>query len=307
MKAQPTIRRTILAMALAAFGASGMAIAAPEQEPNDSLGTPGSQTLEIGPGGVATITGSISGPSDVDFYSFEAKARDANGKQTKISIDIDGTTFPQNLVVYVFGPDRQRYQVEDNADYDPINDPGSQRIDPRFPANKTLDPRFDLLIDRDGVWTVAVVEAGVTLDMTGRASGQGSPVPTYTLIVAGLTASMVEMRMDIKPGNELSVLNPKSMGAIPVALLSNADFDPFEVDVASLRFGHTGSEPSFLRCAKDGRDLNGDGKPDRLCHFDNGKAGFLKTDTTANIKGMARGKPFQGKGDLKVIPQKFDE
>ncbi|HVJ25146.1 MAG TPA: hypothetical protein VM756_14565, partial [Burkholderiales bacterium] len=60
MKTQPTIRRTILAMALAAFGASGMAIAAPEQEPNNSLGSP--QTLEIGEGGVATITGSIAGP-----------------------------------------------------------------------------------------------------------------------------------------------------------------------------------------------------------------------------------------------------
>jgi hypothetical protein len=305
MKTQLTIRRTILAMALAAFGASGMAIAAPEQEPNNSLGSP--QTLEIGEGGVATITGSIAGPSDVDFYSFEAKARDANGKQNKISIDIDGTTFPQNLVVYVFGPDGQQYQIGTDADYDPINDPGSVRIDPKFPRNITLDPRLDVLIDKDGVWTVAVVEAGVTLNMTGGASGQGLPVPTYTLIVAGLTAPMVEMSMDIKPGNELSVLNPKSMGAIPVALLSNADFDPFEVDVASLRFGHTGNEPSFLRCAKDGRDLNADGKPDRLCHFDNGKAGFLQTDTTANIKGMARGKPFQGKGNLKVVPQKFDE
>ena len=305
MKAQPTIRRTILAMALAAFGASGMAIAAPEQEPNNSLASP--QTLEIGAGGVATITGSIAGPSDVDFYSFEAKALDANGKQNKISIDIDGTKFPENIVVYVFDPDGQQYAVGDNAPYDPISDPGSERVDPRFPVNITLDPRLDVLVSKDGKWTVAVVPSGVMLNMTGGASGQGQPVAAYTLIVAGLTAPMLEVVIDIKPGNELSVLNPKSMGAIPVALLSNADFDPFEVDVASLRFGHTGNEPSFLRCAKDGRDLNADGKPDRLCHFDNGKTGFLNTDTMANIKGMARGKPFQGKGNLKVVPQKFNE
>ena len=304
MKTQPTIRRTILAMALAAFGASGMAIAAPEQEPNNSFGSP--QALEIGAGGVATITGSIAGPSDVDFYSFEAKALDANGKQTKISIDIDGTTFPENLVVYVIDPLGRRL-VSDNSPYDPISDPGSMRVPPQFPQNITLDPRLDVLITVDGKWTLAVAPNGLMVSNTGGVSGQGSPVAAYTLIVAGLTPSIVEISMDIKPGNELSVLNPKSMGAIPVALLSNPDFNPFDVDVASLTFGHTGTEPSIMRCAKDGRDLNADGKPDRLCHFDNGKAGFLKTDTVAKVKGMAGGKPFQGTGDLKVVPQKFED
>jgi hypothetical protein len=303
MKTELAIRRTILAMALAALGASGTALAGSYNAP---------EALQIGPGGAATVTGSISSPSDVDFYSFEAKVREDPSdptKQTKVSIDIDGTTFPENVIVFVLDPTHMRRYTADNAPYDPVNDPQSMRLPLPLPA-MTLDPRLDFLIDKDGTWTIAVASNGVMVSNGGTVTvgPAAHAIAKYSLNVSGLTPTMQEIAIDVRPGNnELSVLNPKAKGVIPVALLSEAGFDPFEVDLASLRFGRTGEESSLQRCAKDGVDLNDDGKPDRVCHFDNEKTGFTKTCTTAKVKGTKRGKPFQGTADLKVVPQKHDD
>jgi hypothetical protein len=129
----------------------------------------------------------------------------------------------------------------------------------------------------------------------------------YTLIVAGLTPSMQQVNIDIKPGNkQLTHINPKSKGVIPVAILSNGEFNPFDVDAANLRFGREGNEASYVRCHKDGHDLNDDGKPDRVCHFDNENTGFVPGDSAGKMSGTAKGKSFEGRGNLKVYPEKDD-
>jgi hypothetical protein len=306
MKRDLTIRRTILAMALAAIGVSGMAIAAPEVEPNNTYLMPQSLDLDVSSGGVSTITGSIASASDVDFYTFMGTVDPANPMKVAIDIDVDHTKpglEEHQLVVYVFDPNGTRRFALTVASYDPVNDPQSAAIPG---TNLTLDPRLlDLKIDKQGPWTLAVAALPLQVTTGGVVKGVGDSVGEYALIVSGLKPSMPEIALDIKPGNdEVSVLNPKAKGVIPVALLSEEGFDPFEVDPSSLTFGRMGDEKSYVRCAKDGRDLNGDGKPDRVCHFDNEKAGFIRTDTTAKVKGTKNGKPFQGTGDLKVVPQK---
>ncbi|HET9268284.1 MAG TPA: hypothetical protein VFO31_08970, partial [Vicinamibacterales bacterium] len=88
MSKQQTIRRTLVAMALAAVGVSGTALAVQEVEPNDNFSQP--QQLEVGPGGAVTILGTIQNASplspDFDFYSFEGRKDDV------ITVDIDATT-----------------------------------------------------------------------------------------------------------------------------------------------------------------------------------------------------------------------
>jgi hypothetical protein len=111
--------------------------------------------------------------------------------------------------------------------------------------------------------------------------------------------------IDIKPGNGLepAPINPKAKGVIPVALLSNSDFNPFEVDVASLKFGRTGTEASYARCSNEGADLNGDTKPDRVCHFHNEMTGFQRGDSAGILTGRVGGKQFEGRDDLKIVPE----
>jgi len=115
-----------------------------------------------------------------------------------------------------------------------------------------------------------------------------------------------QINIEIKPGNrEVAPVNPKSQGSILVALLSNSGFDARGVDTYSLTFGQSGNESSYLRCNKEYRDVDGDGLPDLLCHFDNGKTGFEPTDTAGKIKGrMTAGGQFEGQGWLKVVPAK---
>lgn len=297
MKKQLTIRRTMLAMAIAALTASGSALA---------VGTFESpQPLEVGEGGMLSVAGTIEPGTDVDFYSFFAKAGN------EITIDIDGTHLGANpehdVIIYVFGP---------NGIWIPQND--TEALDngslqaPAVPVEfpYTLDPNVKLIAATDGVWKVAVASYPRLVDANGTISGMAGSTGPYTLNVMGvpLPATTQAIEIDIKPGNkEFSVLNPSAKGVIPVAILSNKDFLPFSVDVATLTFGRTGDEPSLVRCLKEGRDLNGDGTPDRICHFDNEKAKFNKTSATAKVKGKAGGKAFEGLGSLKVVPRKYSD
>jgi hypothetical protein len=136
---------------------------------------------------------------------------------------------------------------------------------------------------------------------------------TYSLFVSRTAsaetpeAKMIPVKIDIRPGdpNDPAPIN-KAKGHIRVALMSGTEFDPFAIDVGSLRFGRTGDERSLVRCAKRGKDLNGDGKRDRVCRFDAYKTRFQRTDTLAIMKGKTHrdAKPFQGSGNVKVLSQK---
>ena len=54
----------------------------------------------------------------------------------------------------------------------------------------------------------------------------------------------VESLIDIKPGTFPNTINPKSMGVIPVGILSTADFDaPMEVPVSFFFEGIDGQAP----------------------------------------------------------------
>jgi hypothetical protein len=79
----------------------------------------------------------------------------------------------------------------------------------------------------------------------------------------------IDVSIDIKPGSETNPINTKSMGTIPVAILSTADFDaPSMVDKNSLTFGISGEEESLAFCNDGAEDVNEDGLLDLMCHFD---------------------------------------
>ena len=94
------------------------------------------------------------------------------------------------------------------------------------------------------------------------------------------------VRIDIKPGSFPNVINLKSKGKIPVAILSSSSFDaPSLVDTSSLTFGRTGDETSLAFCNASPEDVNGDGRLDLVCHFETQKAGFQAGNTLGTLKG----------------------
>ena len=243
MSKQQTIRRTLVAMVLATMGVSGIALAEQEVEPNDNFNQP--QKLEIGSGGAVTVLGAIQNTSqfspDFDFYSFDGRKDDV------ITVDIDGTTGGLDAVLHLFDPDGEMRL------YSIYTDPADQGSTP-VPGGwgETLDPMLQQFsLDKTGVWKIAVTAYPAVM-IDGSFFMQADTSGSYTLIVSALrpTTTTEQVHIEIKPGSkQRAPINPKAKGEIPVALLSNLDtgFDPFQVDEASLRFGRTGTEASFVR------------------------------------------------------------
>ncbi len=301
-------RRSVVAVAvLGAIALSGTALAVDEVEPNQPIQM--AQQLIVPASGSVTVNGVvgvISGTAvqDVDFYSFFGKAGDI------VTIDIDGgfQAGKRNVDTWIaiFGPG-PGYKMKDSNDDTSVVDPGSvSRLDARIEKFK---------LDADGIWTVAVTGLKRRLTDGGiYASGFTFVDPfrgngDYTLTISGVTPSVQQISIDVKPGNndDPAPVNPKARGTIPVALLSSADFNALDIkrDAKSLTFGRTGTEESLRKCGNDGEDVNGDGRLDLVCHFENQLAKFTEEDDRGTVRGVTNaGLPFEGHGRLKVVPVK---
>jgi pre-peptidase len=295
------VRRTVLAMALAAVGVSGKALAdGTFAQPVKLNATSSSVTVD------AAITNASETDPDVDYYAFEGKAGD------RITVDIDGTT-DLDANVFLFRPDGTLAFW--SMDTDP-RDAGSNPPPGCPDCTGTADPLIDgVRLDQAGTWIIAVSASGAFL-MDGGAFEFAPFVNTngsYSMIVSGLSTTPTpppapvnqQVNIDIKPRQAgPATVNTAARGLLPIVLLSDNAFDPFTVDPASLRFGKTGEEFSYKFCAKEGWDLNHDGKRDRLCFFDPQRTGLLPGDTIGVLKGITGGRWVEGKGDLKVVAEK---
>lgn len=105
------------------------------------------------------------------------------------------------------------------------------------------------------------------------------------------------------PGTAAAI-NPRSRGRIRVVILSNEAFDaPGSVNQASLTFGRTGTEASLASCVPGRPDLNGDGRPDLMCHFRADLTGLRAGDSAAFLRGLTNdGLAFTASGSIRTVP-----
>jgi hypothetical protein len=292
-----------------------------ESEPNQPIGS--AQRIDARNGGVAVsaVLGNITGEAinDVDYYIFYGLEGDV------VTFDIDGGmggTRSVDTVIAIFRS-APGFPLLTWNDDNYTADQGS--VSP-------LDARIDnFRIDISGYYIVGVsnyprhpLSGGSFSDVIspmlgGSLSDASSPMlgdslsgasslenGDYKLIVSGITPQVQQINIEIKPGNNgLAPINPRSKGKIPVALLSSNGFVAMNVDTTSLTFGPTGNESSPSHCGRTGEDVNGDGRLDLVCHFENQQAGFRKSDLEGIVRGkMKWGSPFEGRGFLKVVPEK---
>jgi hypothetical protein len=302
-------RNTLLALLLAV---PGLVQAASEREANNPVAS--SQTLDIDDitvDGRATtgavvdgVVGALSGSAvqDLDYFVFEGKAGDV------VTFDIDGGwngLRRVDTIIGVFGP-APEFRLLNTNDDSPV-DPGSERSSAT--STTTRDSRIDnFRLPADGTYTVGVSSfprrfangGGVTSTTLGtNANGD------YTLTISGVTPSVMQISIEIKPGNDgVAPINPKARGKVPVALLGSSEFSVEDVDADSLTFGHSGNEASLSKCGSPS-DVDGDAHPDLVCHFDNQAAHFDSSDEEAILRGnLENGRKFEGRGWLKVVPVK---
>jgi cadherin domain-containing protein len=155
-------------------------------------------------------------------------------------------------------------------------------------------------------------EARTSISLTVEATDSGSPALSASGTIKVDLTDVLELVMDIKPGDATNTINVKTESKIAVAILSTSSFDAAaQIDVNSLTFGQTGVENSLLRNRKTGlpqyevRDVDGDGLLDLVVSFDTAKTGLTVGATQATLKGRLKdGTTFQLTGPVRVVSSK---
>ncbi len=110
----------------------------------------------------------------------------------------------------------------------------------------------------------------------------------------------IALLVDIKPGDATNAVNLVGNGKLPVAILSTAVFNASQLDVATIRFGRTGSEALAVKWSME--DVNGDRKKDLLLHFNVQDTELLCDDTAAVLTARTTSRnPASGRDSIKVI------
>jgi len=106
--------------------------------------------------------------------------------------------------------------------------------------------------------------------------------------------------IDIYPGHYPNGYNPRSFGAMDVALLGSSEFNVMDADFNSLRFGPYEAEPIHdltdpITHLRHLRDVNFDGHVDLVMHYWNWATGIACGDTSASLIGNTLScQPFSG-------------
>lgn len=158
------------------------------------------------------------------------------------------------------------------------------------PATGTLVPA----LDTSGQPVVGMVDAGgVSATFVGV---------SRLSVVVGLLPATIQATIDVKPGSDPSPIQIKSRGSIPVVILSTANLDAsLSVQRDTLTFGRAGDERSLAFCSGE-EDVNGDERPDLICHFHTELTGFQTGDVEAVLKGRTiQNLKIQGSDRVRIL------
>ena len=137
------------------------------------------------------------------------------------------------------------------------------------------DNAFDVAIQGDG----KIVVGGATF---------GAGFADFAL-ARYQNGGALTVSIDIKLGSSTNPINLSSGGLVPVAILTTDTFDATTVDSSTVCFGDD-DNPSQRDCTEaHGKghieDVNGDGRPDLLLHYEVSQTGIDPGDTTACLTG----------------------
>lgn len=124
-----------------------------------------------------------------------------------------------------------------------------------------------------------------TYELTGRCTDGAGNVGATTITVR--IARRVEV--EVMPQNKSDPLNANRRGPATFTLFTTQDFDASRTDIASLRFGVTGNEPSVRSCEPNAEGLR--------CRFDVAVSGVADV---LLLKGFSDGIRVTGSDEVRV-------
>lgn len=115
---------------------------------------------------------------------------------------------------------------------------------------------------------------------------------------------VIEVRIDVKPGDALPTIQLGSDGVTTVAVVGSAAFDATLVDPASLWFaGAPVARDAAGAPWTSVADTNGDALPDLVANFETGALQLALGDTEASLAGLTvTGRRFHGTDAVRVAP-----
>ena len=122
---------------------------------------------------------------------------------------------------------------------------------------------------------------------------------------AFLLTPIIEVNIDIKPGEEPNSINLGSNGKVPVAILSSPTFDASTVDPASVTLAGSkvalkGKGDKYMAAVQD---VNGDRLPDLIVHVDTMAFQLTAGDTEAVLEGKTyAGLCIRGTDTVRIVP-----
>lgn len=142
----------------------------------------------------------------------------------------------------------------------------------------------------------------VAVDKAGNvyaAGGSYGGVTNLDYTVVKYSPAIV-VAVDIKPGSYPNSINLDSNGVIPVVILSTRDFDATNIDPLTVKFGPAGATEAHGMGHVE--DVNADGLPDIVLHFNMTETGIQEEETSASLTGKTLGgKNIIGSDSIAIV------
>jgi len=228
----------------------------------------------------------------------------------------DGPDVPAETWQVVFleaGETLSGYAAFDARDYMPYNDYASVEIhdaDGELLAEPWYADVASVGDEGESAWTYWEWTApadGVYVLVYQVANGYDPGVPSYALFDAAEVANpQIHVGLDIKPGANANVVNPRSKGVIPVAILGSDLLDVAEIDQETIEFaGAPASEKGRSGRLGSFEDVDGDGYADLVVHFRTEALSLPDGDGEATLTAeLLDGTSIIGTDSVVVVPRK---
>jgi len=114
-------------------------------------------------------------------------------------------------------------------------------------------------------------------------NGESIKLIFYGNVSVNLVTLDSGVAIDIKPGSDENIINLKSRGVVPVAVLATDDFDAAQIDAGTVKFA--GAAPVHWRLA----DVDEDGDIDMMFHFRTQQLELDQNSTEATLTAQLTG------------------
>lgn len=167
---------------------------------------------------------------------------------------------------------------------------------PATPCNLNPPNQFTCNLGTVPVGSKAVITFQVTVNSPGRFTDVASVSSSTVDPDAGnnqATASIIVVRLDIRPGAVPNAINVKDTGVVVAAILGTPDFDATTVDFSTVCFGDAENlaERDCTEAHAKGHVLNADKdkRLDMVLHYEIAQTGIDPGDTQACLMGRTFG------------------